>query len=69
MRVVRAQGRFGPSGAALASRKPLQTLDAPALAESHQDFHAKEPAHYLRYRTGCGRDARLKAIWGDAAGH
>ncbi len=36
--------------------------------EYHQDFHLKQPAHYLRYRLGCGRDARLKDIWGDAAG-
>jgi peptide-methionine (S)-S-oxide reductase len=35
----------------------------------HQDFYKKNPVHYLRYRLGCGRDARLKALWGDAAGH
>ncbi len=34
----------------------------------HQDFYKKNPAHYYRYRTGCGRDARLKLIWGDQAG-
>lgn len=37
--------------------------------EYHQDFHVKQPAHYRRYRAGCGRDKRLKAIWGDQAGH
>jgi len=35
----------------------------------HQDFYTKNPAHYTRYRTGCGRDARLKELWGDKAGH
>lgn len=30
----------------------------------HQNFHATNPAHYKRYRIGCGRDARLKEIWG-----
>jgi len=38
----------------------------------HQDFHTKNPAYYNRYRVGCGRDARLKEIWGseaDAATH
>ncbi len=35
--------------------------------EYHQDFYLKEPQHYQRYRTGCGRDARLRQIWGDAA--
>ncbi len=37
--------------------------------EYHQDFYKKNPAHYQRYRYGCRRDARLKEIWGDAAGH
>ncbi|MGK0357959.1 MAG: peptide-methionine (S)-S-oxide reductase [Bradymonadia bacterium] len=35
----------------------------------HQDFYKKKPDHYSRYRQGCGRDARLKEIWGDKAGH
>jgi len=35
----------------------------------HQDFYKKKPDHYTRYRTGCGRDARLKELWGDEAGH
>ena len=30
----------------------------------HQDFYKKNPAHYTRYRIGCGRDARLQQIWG-----
>jgi len=30
----------------------------------HQDFHDKNPDHYMRYRQGCGRDARVKAVWG-----
>jgi peptide-methionine (S)-S-oxide reductase len=36
--------------------------------EYHQDFYKKNPVRYHSYRAGCGRDARLKAIWGDAAG-
>jgi peptide-methionine (S)-S-oxide reductase len=36
--------------------------------EYHQDFYKKNPVQYNVYRLGCGRDARLKAIWGDAAG-
>ncbi len=32
--------------------------------EYHQDFYQKNPAHYYRYRKGCGRDARLKKLWG-----
>lgn len=36
--------------------------------EYHQDFYKKNPVRYNEYRRGCGRDARLKEIWGDAAG-
>ena len=36
--------------------------------EYHQDFYKKNPVRYYSYRTGCGRDARLKALWGAAAG-
>jgi peptide-methionine (S)-S-oxide reductase len=30
----------------------------------HQDYARKNPAHYNLYRVGCGRDARIKAVWG-----
>ncbi len=30
----------------------------------HQDYAANNPAQYKYYRWGCGRDARLKQIWG-----
>jgi peptide-methionine (S)-S-oxide reductase len=36
--------------------------------EYHQDFYKKSPARYQQYRQGCGRDARLKEIWGEAGG-
>ena len=35
----------------------------------HQDYYRKNPARYTYYRTGCGRDARLKELWGAKAGH
>ena len=39
------------------------------LAEDyHQDYSAKNPQHYMRYRTGCGRDRRLTELWGEKAG-
>jgi len=37
--------------------------------EYHQDYYMKNPVRYNFYRTGCGRDARLKQLWGDKAGH
>jgi peptide-methionine (S)-S-oxide reductase len=36
--------------------------------EYHQDFYTKDPDQYYQYRKGCGRDRRLKELWGDAAG-
>jgi len=35
----------------------------------HQDYYKKSPLRYKLYRYGCGRDARLKEIWGDQATH
>lgn len=35
--------------------------------EYHQDYAKRNPIQYLIYRHGCGRDARLGAIWGKAA--
>jgi peptide-methionine (S)-S-oxide reductase len=32
----------------------------------HQDYYKKNPAHYQRYRLGCGRDRRLEELWGKA---
>ncbi|HEY6863748.1 MAG TPA: peptide-methionine (S)-S-oxide reductase MsrA [Burkholderiales bacterium] len=34
--------------------------------EYHQDFYKKNPIRYKFYRDGCGRDARLKELWGSA---
>lgn len=33
----------------------------------HQDYYLKNPTRYKFYRNGCGRDARLKELWGNAA--
>lgn len=33
----------------------------------HQDFYKKSPFRYNAYRFACGRDNRLKEIWGEAA--
>ena len=35
--------------------------------EYHQDYYKKNPLRYKSYRTGCGRDARLRQLWGDRA--
>ena len=30
----------------------------------HQDYYKKNPIRYKYYRSGCGRDRRLKELWG-----
>ena len=35
----------------------------------HQDYYKKSPIRYKYYRYSCGRDKRLKEIWGDKATH
>lgn len=35
----------------------------------HQDFYKNSPVRYNYYRYRCGRDQRLKQIWGDKATH
>jgi peptide-methionine (S)-S-oxide reductase len=34
----------------------------------HQDYYQKNPVRYAYYRNGCGRDKRLKELWGAEAG-
>jgi peptide-methionine (S)-S-oxide reductase len=48
---------------------PIATLVLPAAkfypAEGyHQDYYKKNPVRYRFYRLNCGRDARLKKVWG-----
>jgi peptide-methionine (S)-S-oxide reductase len=49
--------------------KPIATEIRPAgrfwMGEGyHQDYAKKNPAAYMQYRVGCGRDAQLRAVWG-----
>jgi len=48
--------------------RPVATQILPAatfwMGEAyHQDYARKNPMAYGAYRIGCGRDARLKAVW------
>lgn len=48
---------------------PIEPLDAFYAAETyHQNFYQKNSARYNNYRRGCGRDARLRELWGEMAG-
>jgi len=35
----------------------------------HQDYYKKNPRKYKFYRNGCGRDARVAQLWGQAVTH
>ena len=35
-----------------------------AAEDYHQDYYKKNPVRYKYYRNGCGRDERLKQLWG-----
>jgi peptide-methionine (S)-S-oxide reductase len=47
---------------------PIEMASAFYEAEGyHQDYYKTNPVKYKLYRSGCGRDARLKQLWGDKA--
>jgi len=63
-RALEASGRL---------KKPIVTEIVPLEAfypaeDYHQDFCRKSPVRYTTYRAGCGRDRRLKELWGEEAG-
>jgi peptide-methionine (S)-S-oxide reductase len=68
------QRRIAEGAKAQAARRlkvsgPIATLILPVArfypAEAyHQDYYKKNPIRYRFYRYSCGRDARLKQVWG-----
>jgi peptide-methionine (S)-S-oxide reductase len=63
LRALEAAGRFD---------SPIVTRVTPsgpffAAEDYHQGYYLKNPVRYRVYRTACGRDRRLRQIWGDQA--
>ena len=53
-------------------QQPIATVIKPLTnfypaEEYHQNFHSKNPVRYKYYRFRCGRDSRLKELWGSDA--
>jgi peptide-methionine (S)-S-oxide reductase len=40
-----------------------------AAEDYHQSYYAKNPIRYNYYRFACGRDKRLKEVWGQSSDH
>jgi len=66
------------SKALLEKNKPFQGAIVTEIVQAsafysaedyHQQYYKKNPVRYKFYRYRCGRDQRLKELWGDAAGH
>jgi len=61
------------SRAALAKNKPFKGEIVTEITKAsqfypaegyHQDYYTKNPARYKFYKSGCGRESRLKQLWG-----
>jgi len=62
-----AQSAIADAEKLLAQKVATPILDRGAFwkaEEYHQDYAKKNPVRYNYYRTACGRDARVKKVWG-----
>lgn len=65
-----AEAALAEANRILAGRAVTPVLPLAEFYEAedyHQDYYRKNPVRYSYYRTRCGRDARLRAVWGEAA--
>jgi peptide-methionine (S)-S-oxide reductase len=64
LRELRRSDRFDQSIAA----EILELDEFYPAEEYHQNYYNKNPLRYNFYKTACGREARLQAVWGEEAG-
>jgi peptide-methionine (S)-S-oxide reductase len=63
-----AQDAKAKTAQALGKAVAVEIRDASTFVPAedyHQSFYLKNPGHYNAYSVGCGRDAKLKAVWGN----
>jgi peptide-methionine (S)-S-oxide reductase len=63
-----ALGKTKPFAAPIVTEITTASAFYPA-EDYHQDYYQKNPIRYKFYRFNCGRDDRLKELWGKSAGH
>jgi len=71
--LAQAQASKATLEAAKPFKEPIATdirmaADFYPAEDYHQDYYQKNPVRYEYYRTSCGRDARLRQLWGELAG-
>jgi peptide-methionine (S)-S-oxide reductase len=61
---LQAEGHLqGPIVTEILDAKPFWPAE-----DYHQDYYLRNPTRYRFYRWNCGRDARLRQVWGAEAG-
>lgn len=62
---IASKAALGKSGKFTTIHTEIAKADTFYPAEDyHQDYYKKNPIRYNFYRTTCGRDARVKEVWG-----
>jgi peptide-methionine (S)-S-oxide reductase len=65
-----AEASFAAAEEALGQPMVTPILDAEAFwpaEDYHQNYYAENAFNYLFYRRACGRDARVRSLWGEEA--